>query len=191
MISSGKQEGDFISWDAPLVQFKNITSIMVRESYEKIYELILANLGINFKDHLVTGVPGIGKSNFCLYFLWRYLQDNPGSRILWESEYDHIYSLSPSNSFMTNRMVCTNLQVPYLVDFSATMEPSPNIGLFTIVFSSPDPKRYKQMMKDLGRASRYVMPVWTLEELMQLNQIHRIPLEEISGEFHARFSLGN
>jgi hypothetical protein len=183
MIFSGEQEGDFIYWEKPLVQFKGITRIMVRESYEKIYELILANLRINFKDHLVTGVPGIGKSNFCLYFLWRYIKENPGSPILYESESDHIYSFSPSNSFMTNRMGCTNLQYPYLVDFREECEPSPNIGSFTVVFSSPDPKRYKQMMKDSGRASRYVMPVWTLEELVQLNQIHHIPIEEITQRF--------
>jgi hypothetical protein len=183
MILSGKQEGGFICWDEPLAQFKNITRIMVRESYEKIYELISANVRINFKDHLVTGVPGIGKSNFCLYFLWRYITENPGSPILFESSLNLIYVFSPSNSFMTTRVGCTNCQYPYLVDFREEREPSPTIGLFTVVFSSPDPKRYKQMMKDSVRASRYVMPVWTLEELVQLNEIHHISLEEITQRF--------
>jgi hypothetical protein len=118
-----------------------------------------------------------------LYFLWRFIKENPGSPILYESEYDHIYSFSPSDSFMANRMSCTHLQFPYLVDFTAPTEPSPNIGLFTVVFSPPDPKRYKHMMKDLARASRYVMPVWTFEELVQLNQILCIDLEEISHRF--------
>jgi hypothetical protein len=182
LILSGEQEGAFICWNEPLVQFNNLTRIMVRESYENIYDLISANVRNNFKDHLVTGVPGIGKSHFCLYFLWRYITENPGSPILFESSLNMIYYLSPSNSFMTTRIVCTNLQYPYLVDFREVCEPAPTIGLFTVVFSSPDPKRYKQMMK--GRASRYVMPVWTLEELFQLKQIHDcISLEEITQRF--------
>jgi hypothetical protein len=156
---------------------------MVRESYENIYELISAKVRINFKDHLVTGVPGIGISHFCLYFLWRYLTDHPGSPILFESSLNLIYYLSPSNSVMTTRLMCTNFQYPYLVDFREECEPTPTIGLFTVVFSSPNPKRYHRMMK--GRASsRYVMPVWTLAELVQLNQIHRcISLEEITQRF--------
>jgi hypothetical protein len=182
IILSGVQEGDFIVWDQPLIQFKDTTRIMVRESYTKIYELIQNNLK-KFKDHLVTGVPGIGKSNFCLYFLWRYITENPGIPILYESESDHISYFSPSRSYMTNRMACYCMQFPYLVDFAAKKEPSPNIGSFTVVFCSPDPSRYKQMMKQIERATRYVMPVWTLEELVQLNQIHEISLEEIEQRF--------
>lgn len=186
MILSGAidEEKHFITWDKPLKFFKNkVTKIMIRESYEKIYELIIANLKLNFSHHLVTGVPGIGISHFSLYFLWRYITENRDVPILFEYGKDRIYFLSPSKSYITNRVKCTMLDYPYLVDFIGSNEPCEMIGLFTVVFSSPDPRRYKQMMKNLGRASRYVMPVWTWEELIQLNEIHKIPREIISQRF--------
>jgi hypothetical protein len=179
-ILSGRQEGSFIYWEEPLILFKQTRVIMVRDCYEKLYQFIIQQLS-SIKNHLVTGVPGIGKSNFCLYFLWRYLQENRGSPILFEAEFDHITYLDPSKSFMTNRIGCFQMRYPYLVDFAALAEPSRIIGSSTILFSSPDPRRFHEMMKD--SAIKYILPTWSLEELMQLNQIHSSSLDIISRRF--------
>jgi hypothetical protein len=157
-IFSGRQEGNFISWDEPLMLFKQTKVIMVRDCYEKLYQFIIQQLN-SIKNHLVTGVPGIGKSKFCLYFLWRYLHENGGSPILFESEFNLIICLHSSNSFVTSRMGCFLMRYPYLVDFAALAEPSPNVGSFTIVFTSPHPRRFHAMMKD--SAIKYIMPTWS------------------------------
>lgn len=186
-ISAGVQRGNFIHWADKIEEFRNTQCIMIRDCYPQIYELILGNLPCNneeklsdldenqdsraekisFQKHLVTGVPGIGKSNFSLYVAWRYIQENPDSPLLFESTLDRVYYLTPAISYVTTRMHCLRMKFPYLVDFAAHAEPDRDIGSFTIVFSSPDPRRFKEFMKD--DAIRYVMPVWTSDELSRLN----------------------
>lgn len=167
IIKSGVLSDKFIKWGTliPLAPFTNISSIFVRDSYNDIYNLILQKLNTNLsRHHVVTGVPGIGKSTFSLYFLWRYLNENPNAPVLCEFNYGIITLLDPQLSQKLSRMDCPLMNYPYLIDFSESSEPLTGLGSFQVVFSSPDESRYKNMMKNLN-SSRYIMPVWTIEEL--------------------------
>lgn len=170
IIKSGKPSGRFIQWETPipLAPFTNTSSIFVRDSYNDIYNLILGRFNTKAsRHHLVTGVPGIGKSTFSLYFLWRYLNDYPDAPVLCEFIYETITLLHPQGSQKYSRMGCPLMKYPYLIDFINSNEPLPGLGSFQVVFSSPDESRYKNMMKNMN-SSRYVMPVWTIEELYLL-----------------------
>jgi hypothetical protein len=182
-IRSGTLSNNFITWSdkIPLSGFESISQLFVRESYVKIYDLIMHRIDAGSRHHLVTGVPGIGKSSFSLYFLWRYLRDNRGP-VLCEFNYNTILMIEPNSSYL-QRADCLvqSLRYPYLVDLNDKVEPEKGVGSFTVVFSSPDPSRYKEMMK-IQTSSRYIMPVWTWDELHQLwshtsNSLDLIQLE--------------
>lgn len=112
IVSNLVEHEGFIVWttDVQLPGFRDVKSIFIRQSYRDIYELIQENYHeIKFRHHLVTGVPGIGKSQFYLYFLWRYMNENPGSPILCELSHGLIQLLHPIKSEYISIEKCYSL----------------------------------------------------------------------------------
>ena len=74
--------------------------ILVRQCYKDIYEQVTAQMlngKIFFPAFLFTGVPGIGKSIFLIYFLCRYILDDrfPDKRFALEFERGVYYYFVP------------------------------------------------------------------------------------------------
>lgn len=185
MISSGSIEGNFLVWENNICIFDDIKKILIRESYETIYQQIIEQSRLGFRNFLITGVPGIGKSTFSYYFLWKYFSDNPLGEILLEVSNNVIYYIQPNKTTTLLRIQCMTIKCPYLVDLRDRQEPAAKLGLYTVVFSSPNPSRYKQFMKQYEISRRYIMPTWSYEESQTLNEIRNIPEEEL----YARFEL--
>jgi hypothetical protein len=56
-----------------------LQSVYVRSSYIDIFSLICESINSGTKRIVVTGTPGIGKSTFMFYFVWKFLNDAEGS----------------------------------------------------------------------------------------------------------------
>lgn len=163
-LISGSYENGYITWSRKLPIF-GVAKIYVRACYIAIYNSIMAE--DRKPRNLVTGVPGIGKSYFSLYFAWKYCIDNPRDGFLFEKRVDEIWLFHPNIAFKTLRRAdCLQLgNMPYLVDLNEKSLPGENIGLFGVVFSSPCPDRSKEWLKEPNISDRYVMSTWSVEEL--------------------------
>ena len=122
---------------------------------------------------LFTGVPGIGKSLFLIYFLYRYLHDDRfhDKRFALEFKSGKYSYYEAIDSEEAEEFACFELsrkdmkfhEVLLLCDIAAPEEPSWR-AKHTFIFSSPNPLRYKEMTKNKP-SYRFTMPTWSKEEL--------------------------
>jgi hypothetical protein len=118
--------------------------IYIRESWEKLYDEIQDGiLNKNLTDIVVTGSPGIGKSLFAIYFMWRVQQP-----FLYERARDEVVLLSKGTMQEFSRRDHRSIPrgLPYFVDLKEIDLPHTSIAndaAYTIVFSSPNPLRFK------------------------------------------------
>jgi hypothetical protein len=164
-LISGEVVDGFIRWPSSLPIF-DLTSVMIRECYIAIYDSILQS-SQNKTRVVVTGVPGIGKSLFALYFAWRYSVDHSEKGFLFEKSADEIWLFDPRHQFRVFKRSEARgfTDIPYLVDLNEKKLPGEFIGCFGVVFSSPCPDRFKEWAKNPDISERYVMPTWSFTEL--------------------------
>jgi hypothetical protein len=159
-------------------------NILIRRCYEELYNELSADmLRRNTSDTsdapcggVITGVPGIGKSLFALYFMARFIQDTRfvDRRFAFEfARGKYCYFLPSAASgeyecyFITEAdLVVASQEMDSVLILTDLREQSPPAikGKYHYVFSSPDPSRYEGHID--GYAHRmYYMPVWSEEEL--------------------------
>ena len=150
--------------------------IYVRDCWESLY---IAIRNIQAEDHIsnivVTGSPGIGKSLFALYFMWRWYNENPTSDgFVYETTPDELRYFSNDSVAVYTRNDCYKIPsgIPYFVDLKARVEPIIDefgwVPQFTVVFSSPDSARFKEFLKT-GR--QLVMPPWQASEILEAHSL--------------------
>ena len=175
-LSQGVHRNQFIEFANDLTLLTDgtaIGNIYVRESYKTVTTLISDAIKEKIKKFVVTGTPGIGKTIFLHYFLWvlitrqTSINDQVDRKIYLQRSNRRIYS------FQGDRVVSIDAGVAegtilddknciLLVDMVEENEPVRCSGTI-IIFSSPNPKRYKQHLK--GRSRQFVLNSWTLEEV--------------------------
>jgi hypothetical protein len=149
--------------------------IYVRECYRDLYELAatgMLNLTSTYSVTLFTGVPGIGKSLFLVYFIYRFLSDErfPDKRFALEFDRGEYNMFEPIGSAgNTFKMTTLDAKCVHPKDFLLLcdiIEPAQPKGIakWTLIFSSPDPQRYKEMIKT-SCARKFTMPTWSELEL--------------------------
>ena len=168
-------------------ELRQNTSFYARKCYDALFELFKTNfVGTEDSNMLFTGVPGIGKSMFSLYLLIRLLLDDscPRNGILFEYErgkYNKVTliekpeqdldSISQSTTFkfklqleeIDNTRQIDETTSLILSDIAAKSEPGARCRC-NCIFSSPNPDRYKEIMK-VSPKYTYTMPTWSYEEL--------------------------
>lgn len=152
--------------------------IYVRECYRDLYELSAATmLGDRRTISLFTGVPGIGKSIFMIYFIYRYLSDARfhDKRFALEFNRGTYIMLSPigspgASTFTVAKVNADRIKQKNFLLLCDIDEPAQPIARakWTFIFSSPDPKRYKEIMKT-RRHFGYTVPTWSITELRCLD----------------------
>jgi hypothetical protein len=155
-------------------------SIFVRECYSRLYEIVSGRMldpSMNFGATLFTGVPGIGKSLFLVYFIHRFLIDAnfedksfavefaKGTYVCFKPTADATkFQSTPQNgSYMQSK------DFLLLCDIADAVEPVSR-AKWTFLFSSPAPLRYKEILKN-APCFRYTMPTWSEQELMFVGDI--------------------
>ena len=140
----------------------------MRDCYGKLYsivsDLMLGGL-MNYGVTLFTGVPGIGKSLFHIYFIYRFLHDNrfPDKRFAIEFDRgNYCYFQPTSEATLFSRTIQHGYDLEseeflLLCDISIPTEPFSR-AKWTFIFSSPCPPRYKEILKYSPNFVFIIMP---------------------------------
>ena len=73
--------------------------IYIRQCYLEMYDLLVGTMIEEVPVSLVTGVPGIGKSMFCLYFLVRLMTEQKiGGKFLCQFGKETKYLFEPTGN---------------------------------------------------------------------------------------------
>jgi len=80
-VRNAKQVGNMIDFQVPIFGFERFPSkLYVRPCYEDLWD----DISSNTCHYLIQGSPGIGKSMFSVYLLWRFAkQIQPPNYIIW------------------------------------------------------------------------------------------------------------
>lgn len=151
--------------------------IFVRECYEDLYRIVTEQITSGFMDYgvtLFTGIPGIGKSLFLVYFLYRFLHDDrfEDKKFALEftsNEYVTFEPTADSGKFMCSCLSGRQMfgkDFPVFCDISALQQPRAR-QRWLLIFSGLDPQRFKEVIKN-SPAYRYVMPTWSPTELRMM-----------------------
>ena len=154
-------------------------NILIRHCYRRLYD-IASNHMVNYDGDLpatlFTGVPGIGKSLFLIYFLFRFLHDTrfPDKRFAIEFASAEYFYFEPK-SISSDEYYCSvetqittpTLQIPIFSDVKSMTEPRGR-GRWLFIFSSPNPLRYKETIKNSPKFC-FTLPTWSYEELKFLD----------------------
>ena len=169
----------------------DLMSIYIHPSWPLLYERIRRNLITYNKNHIVvTGIPGIGKSMFKYYYIWRAITEENCTSFLYEEEEKVVDLYSKATvSRITNTLECPT-GLPFFVDMLGTKaEPSPKpvrLSAYTIIFSSPDNSRFKDFLKHRGRI-QYILEPWTAEEIYEawrlVPSFYSVPKELVDAQY--------
>jgi hypothetical protein len=150
--------------------------IFIRKCYEELYDTVTSIMlepTISMPAVLFTGVPGIGKSIFMIYFLCKYSVDIRFIEKSFAFEIGsglyHFYnSTGVVDEYSCFRDVTGNTfpvgDVLVVTDILTPEQPK-NRAKWTLIFSSPNPKRYKEFMKP-SPAFKLTFPTWSELELL-------------------------
>ena len=124
---------------------------------------------------LFTGVPGIGKSIFMIYFICRYSIDDRfvDKRFAVETKSDQYCFFEPTETSGKYLFSFKDLngfpfeEVVVFSDVKDSMEPA-GVGKWLLIFSSPNPVRYKQTLR-MTLSFIYYLPTWREEELRSVD----------------------
>ena len=152
-------------------------NIFVRDCYRKLYEIVsdlMYDENIVHAATLFTGIPGIGKSLFLVYFIYRFMYDerfDDNHRFALEHVPNVYTYFEPTtaeigvfNRYVRHHHTFKVKDFLLLCDMSANVEPVSR-AKWTFIFSSPAPGRYQEIMKNRPKF-KYIMPTWTEQELM-------------------------
>lgn len=147
--------------------------LFVRECYPRMFALATDIAKQNGGGLVFTGNPGIGKSWFLNYALWKLLQDNKtvlfesvSKNTLWLFKDGKVEMTKPDEATKRSELydaVKSDQDAWYLFDPGEIAKEPIEIAPFTIVSASPNPKHYKKLEK--LTANKYYVPCWSWEEL--------------------------
>ncbi|KAJ1407447.1 hypothetical protein B484DRAFT_423651 [Ochromonadaceae sp. CCMP2298] len=149
--------------------------IYVRDCYKTLYKCAAQSRirqQNGYSATLFTGVPGIGKSLFLVYFIYRFLADErfADKKFALEFTRGEYVCFQPSDAH--GEFWCSNedgirmhsKRFLLLCDISDAVEPVSR-AKWTYIFSSPAPARYKEILKN-SPCQEYTLPTWSELELM-------------------------
>jgi len=169
------------------------TPMLIRKSFVEIFDSMMAIVTLNprIRGYVMLGNPGVGKSRFLSYCLWRFAEI--GKRVFFESvEHGMVWSFEPSGQVIAHDRgpkfpFDTTEDDLYLFDPYGDQPDEPRgCSALTIVAASPNPIHYKGFRKRKGCGVRFYMPVWSKEELQKFRDA-TMPFEV--AELHSRFSI--
>ena len=174
----------------------NLKSIYIHPSWQLLYERIKHNLITCRKNHiLITGSSGIGKSMFSYYYMWRAITQENATSFLYQTELDMVKLYSATSvSTVMDPYECP-IRRPLFVDIGLLSEPylyaEPSsivyeVSAYTIIFSSPDRRRYKEFMKS-DHSVQYILEPWTEEEIYEASRLvppfGQVPKEVVASQY--------
>jgi hypothetical protein len=150
--------------------------IYVRDAYKTLYDRAAQTrsrqqTGTHCAT-LFTGVPGIGKSLFLVYFLYRFLTDESIKDKRFALEFTRGVYMWFEPSGAPGEFWCSSedgvrmdpKEFLLLCDIDDAAAPVSR-AQWTYIFSSPNPARYKEILKN-SPSQRFTLPTWSEAELL-------------------------
>ena len=173
-----------------VLAYSYLSMLYIRPSWPLLYDRIIRNLVSGKIRILLTGSPGIGKSQFKLYCMWRAVQSGVKSFLHQDEGEIKIHSQSsvePADDLGVWRNI--HYGIPFYVDIVGASEPLPSMvdsSAYTIIFSSPDPRRHKVFLKGRGSIT-YVSEPWSKIEIDKswelITHFHTVSKEVVDSQF--------
>ncbi|EPZ34717.1 hypothetical protein O9G_004024 [Rozella allomycis CSF55] len=152
-----------------------IKTFYVRQCYIDVFELLTARIERGKKKFGISGTPGVGKSMFFLYILFRVLKGESSfkpKKIMYQNDLEFLcYEFSTENELIVKKYsrheaymdtVLQKADTLYIIDGN---EGSPiSSRCITVFISSPGSNDYKRFIMQ-NMATEWYFPVWTLDEL--------------------------
>ncbi|OAJ36810.1 hypothetical protein, variant 4 [Batrachochytrium dendrobatidis JEL423] len=166
----------------PYTQDK-IQKLYVRECYKDVFELLLKHISPSMESFAISGTPGIGKSLFFVYILYRLMDDfaektlslKPNRIVYQMGSTYKCFDLQQQLVTRTTEFDAEELvwkQDTFYVIDGRTSEPLAS-SCIVLFISSPRSEWYKEFVKQ-KMAKEWYFPVWTLDEL-QTCRLHCYP----------------
>jgi Crinkler effector protein N-terminal domain len=160
-----------------------IQKLYVRQCYEDVFHFLIQCINLNKTSFAISGTPGIGKSLFFVYILYR-LMDDFKTKTLSLKITRVIHQSGPTyECFDLEQQTVTTTTLDdaaglvrqkdtfYIIDGRTSV---PLVSSCVVLFiSSPRSEEYKAFVKQ-KKAKKWYFPVWTLAEL-QTCQHHCYP----------------
>jgi DNA replication protein DnaC len=161
----------------------NIQKLYVRQCYQDVFHLLVQRINLNKTSFAISGTPGIGKSLFFVYILYRLMNDFHTKTLSFKPN-RVIYQIGPTyKCFDLQQQIVTIIRsfdalelvrqedTFYVIDGQTSV---PLASSCVVLFiSSPHSEWYKEFVKQ-KMATKWFFPVWTLAEL-QTCQRHCYP----------------
>jgi hypothetical protein len=179
-IAQGRREGEFLVFQDEIPASK-LSKLYVRDSYIDISSCIRK---IKEGKVIVTGTPGIGKSWFLVYLLWRLVRKN--QRVLFIYHPDMIYYDSENKVFYVDKLPSKKDVKFWSADlwclFDANFKDKEDLKALRInscrFVLSMSPRR--DLINDLKKdpePSIYYMPIWKEDELKIIKPFYSEDIE--------------
>ena len=145
-------------------------TLMVRKSYIDLARMLIEK-EVGYRDYLVLGSPGTGKTVFCIFFMYVLLQANKR----YGAKFPFIFNLRGKVGVYRNGLQVADRgfidggpddHSMYVLYDDKPAPPLVYANATTIVFSSPNRQRYDEYQK--GRCRKLFLPLWSKGELMRL-----------------------
>ncbi|KAF0727977.1 hypothetical protein Ae201684P_009436 [Aphanomyces euteiches] len=166
-----------ISTDGMTLPYPNekLQKIFVRKCYADIFALFVKRIQDGVEVFGISGTPGIGKSLFFVYLLYRLVHGESSfkpKRIIYQTALDFsIFDLEVCSVCGVERADIRNLvQDPgtlYIIDGKDSV-PVPSLCVVLFI-ASPRSVQYQEFVKQ-KKAQEWFLPVWTLNELYECRQ---------------------
>ncbi len=157
------------------------SSLLARSCNAGLYERIQEFKNDRDSDGggiLLTGSPGIGKSWFLMYTIYRLTAEpSVPAIILHSAKHFSAYWFKPDGTVSVIRdpvgvdfIPIVDKNTWYLYDANEDADECFPIRAFTVVAASPNKRHYKGFRKQMG-TMRLCMPPWTLDELFAVRGV--------------------
>jgi hypothetical protein len=152
-----------------------------------MYQIMEDSLKNGSKHIVVTGTPGIGKSQFRQYCMWRLAQQN--ETFLLQLSQQYVFHFSPGRRVRHDYSSMPS-GIPYLVDMKEVALPFcdefQHNPRFMSIFSSPNPLRFKEILK-IPNSIELIMPPWDEEEIYDahrlISKFQSVDINVVSSQF--------
>ena len=169
-------EGCIQSQDQAFLPYpqEEIQKLYVRECYQDVFRLLIEHINPYSKSYAISGTPGIGKSLFFVYILYRLVKDltmknlsfKP-NRVVYQmgSTYECVdlqqQVVTRSTKFDAEGLV-REQDTFYIIDGRYSQ---PLVSSCVVLFISPPSSRWFKEFVKQKMAMEWYFPVWTLAEL--------------------------
>ncbi|KAF0683171.1 Aste57867_24764 [Aphanomyces stellatus] len=174
----------------------NMNFLLIRASYQSMFEKIKSNLENpdvmrRYNRMAITGNPGIGKSLFLFYVMWRISSMRGIRTVILHRQKDrgliYVFEKSEKTRCWTTRDLgqidkfLFRRDTWYLTD---TLNPPPGeVAAMTILVASPARKHYKEFLKYSSTDELRYLPVWSLDELKQVADLYKATAEDVQRRY--------